>query len=555
MKLAPTWSLNPMMTMTRITKKPFGRLGPVIALLLVMSQVLACATPIDSDGTASTTEAVAVSAATSTAVPTVITTSAVDDASEIDEITDSDEVERPAGWTEASHSNDVDPDYDVVFPQDAVNEILITIDAESWQSLLGNMEELYGEQGSGSSGRNRPGALLDTEDNEAIVATGTKTSVALTQNPGQSGGGNDGGVMDDLSENTDWVTCTITFENNTWEYVGVRFKGNSSLKSIWSSSSTKFPLKLDFDEFEDAYPTIDDQRFYGFKQLTLSPCYKDDSYLREKVAADVFRDAGVPAAYTAYYAVYVDHGDGAEYWGLYTMVEVVDDTVIETQFEDDSGNVYKPTGDGATLTEGTFNEEDFDKETNQDEADYSDIEALYAALHADTRTTDAAAWRAGLEAVFDVDEFLRYLATNTLIQNWDTYGKMSHNYYLYNDPSTGLLTWIPWDNNEAMSANSGPNGSSLSLDLDSVSDQWPLIRYLMDDPVYQAQYVADVREVAEEVFNPERMSEIYAYYAALIEPYVEQEEGSTTAFENEIEELKEQVEARYEAALVFVESQ
>ena len=57
------------------------------------------------------------------------------------------------------------------------------------------------------------------------------------------------------------------------------------------------------------------------------------------------------------------------------------------------------------------------------------------------------------------------------------------------------------------------------------------------------------------MFNPERMSEIYDYYAALIEPYVAQEEGSTTAFESEIEELKEQVEARYEAALAFVESQ
>ena len=53
-----------------------------------------------------------------------------------------------------------------------------------------------------------------------------------------------------------------------------------------------------------------------------------------------------------------------------------------------------------------------------------------------------------LEEVFDVSGFLNYLAVNSVIQNWDTYGIMSHNYYLYHDPTTDLLTWIPWDNNE-----------------------------------------------------------------------------------------------------------
>src|SRR5690606_28775359 len=103
------------------------------------------------------------------------------------------------------------------------------------------------------------------------------------------------------------------------------------------------------------------------------------------------------------------------YFGLYTAVEVVDDTVIQTQFEDDSGNVYKPEGTGATFAEGSFDEASFDKETNQDEADFSDILALFEALHASTRETDPAAWRSGLEAVFDVDGFLRWLAVNMVV--------------------------------------------------------------------------------------------------------------------------------------------
>ena len=39
---------------------------------------------------------------------------------------------------------------------------------------------------------------------------------------------------------------------------------------------------------------------------------------------------------------------------------------------------------------------------------------------------------------------------------------MTHNYYLYHDPTTDQIIWIPWDNNEALS--SGKRGNrSLSL--------------------------------------------------------------------------------------------
>jgi spore coat protein CotH len=251
---------------------------------------------------------------------------------------------------------------------------------------------------------------------------------------GAGGPGVGGGLG--TTENPIWVEADITFEGQVWTHVGIRFKGNSSLMSTWRGGSYKLPFRLDFDEFEDAYPEIDNQRFYGFKELSFSSNWSDPSLLREKVAADIFRAAGVPASQTAFYAVYVDYGEGPVYFGLYTAVEIVDDTVIETQFDDDGGNVYKPDGAGATFAAGSFDEASFDKETHQDEADYGDILALFDALHAGTRTTDPGAWRSGLEAVFDVEGFVRWLAVNSVIQNWDSYGQMAHNYYLYNDPTT-----------------------------------------------------------------------------------------------------------------------
>jgi hypothetical protein len=50
------------------------------------------------------------------------------------------------------------------------------------------------------------------------------------------------------------------------------------------------------------------------------------------------------------------------------------------------------------------------------------LQALFAALHSALRTTQPAAWRRQLESVFNVDSFLLFLATNTLLGNWDSYG-------------------------------------------------------------------------------------------------------------------------------------
>ena len=481
---------------------------------------------------------------------------------------------RPESWSDDTHGDTADADYEAVFPQDEVNTINISISPENWQAVMDDMTEKYGE--FGSSPRDNGGGGEQPPVDRQPPPEGQQAPGGFGDEPG-------GRFISDT--NPVWITSDISFDGLTWENVGFRLKGNSSLNSAWSGGDYKLPFKLDFDEFEDDYPEIDDQRFYGFKQLTFSSNWSDDSYLREKVTADIFRDMGIPSAQTAFYAVYVDYGEGPVYFGLYTAVEVIDDTVIETQFDDDSGNVYKPSGDGASFAEGAFSEVVFDKETNKDEADYSDILAVFDALHADTRLTDSAVWRAGLESVFDVDIFLRWLAVNTVVQNWDTYGSMPHNYYLYTDPTTGLITWIPWDNNMSLSdgmvGNRGANppmgevdqrqqprppGDAgmgrpestrgvATLDQANVGDDWPLVRYLMDDPIYHELYVTYVDETITTVFEPGRMTAIYQELYDLVTPYVVAEQdgnGQSDNFSAALTQLIEHVNERYIAAQEYV---
>jgi len=412
-------------------------------------------------------------------------------------------------WTTETHSNDADPNFDEVFEDNAVKRIDIVIREDRWQSMLDDMTETFGTFGAGGG----PGGLIDTDEDPIFVP------------------------------------AEVFYNGIEWYRVGVRFKGNSSLQSSWQNGILKLAFKLDFDEFEDDYPQIDNQRFYGFKQFSLKNNYEDKSMLREKVAGDVFRNAGLVGPHTAFYALYVDFGEGPVYFGVYTMVEEVDDTVLDTQFSDDDGNLYKPDGDGASFTSGSFTEDVFVKKTNEDDMDWSDIQTLFTALHDDTRTTNAATWRTNLETVFDTDVFLKYLAANTVIQNWDTYGRMTHNYYLYNDPNTNKLTWIPWDNNEALQY--GKQGGSLPLDFSGLNtSEWPLIGYLYEDAVYKAQYDSYLQEIIDGAFNVSTIQSQYSTYSALIEPYATTEiEGytflnSSSDFQIAVNELNSHVTER-----------
>jgi len=114
-----------------------------------------------------------------------------------------------------------------------------------------------------------------------------------------------------------------------------------------------------------------------------------------------------------------------------------------------------------------------------------------------------------------VDGFLKYLAVNNTIQNWDTYGKMTHNYYLYNDPADGLIKWIVWDNNEAFQL--GKQGGAVSFGMSEVGIDWPLMNFLIADPVYEAQYKNHIKSFIEGPFAVAEMSTYYENGRTLLE--------------------------------------
>lgn len=375
------------------------------------------------------------------------------------------------GWTEASHAR-FDADYDVLMGTGDLPRLDLIVCAEDFATM---------------------------EDDLATLSSGGR-----------------GGDFPDATPV--YVPATLVYEGSTWPSVGLRYKGNSSLYSATQSGVKKLPFRLSMDHYEDDLPDLEDQRFYGFKDLKFSSGYNDGTLQRDVLTASVFREFGVPAARGGHVAVYVDVGEGPVYWGLYGVFEDPAGELLDSWFGSDSGNAYKPDGDSATLE--TVVAADFENKTNS-EADHSDVIAFVDALNAEG---DAATWRAGLEATFDVDGFLRYLAMNNLIGNWDTYGRMTHNYYLYADPNDAdRLAWIPWDFNEAYDSGRGQRGA-IDLGLSNISTGWPLLERVAADPVYRAAYEAYVADAVATVFSEtEQLDRINALEARIEDAANEEE--------------------------------
>jgi hypothetical protein len=424
---------------------------------------------------------------------------------------------RPGGWSPATHGNQARPDYTGLFALDRVHELKISIAPDTLRAMREDLRTVVPFFGFPPGNAGAP-----------AVPPAAAGAAAPPSGPVGKGGGL-------TSRDPSYFPVTVTHDGHTWTQVGMRYKGNFSLmmgmlSTAMLSQDAKLSFRLNFDRFEDARPEIANQRFYGFKELTFSSNFDDASRMREALANELFRDRGLAAPRVAFYRIVVNTGTRDESWGLYTLVEdPADSAMLASQFGGTSGNLYKPDGRGADWT--TFDRPGFEKKTNKAKADFSDMESAIDALHADLAP---AAWRANLERHFDVDLFLRWLAVNQVVDNWDAYGRFAHNYYLYADPGrNGRLVWIPWDNNYAFGlsplgfGNFGMVGSNDDVFFEKVGKEWPLISRLLADAVYRPRYREHLRFALGGLYERDRLAARIREWQTLLAPSVKSDKQAS----------------------------
>ena len=290
---------------------------------------------------------------------------------------------------------------------------------------------------------------------------------------------------------THYVEAEVWVDGRRYYPVGLRLMG--------TKRRAKRNLRIRFNQF------IADQRFHGVKRVNIRNNAGDPSLIREALALELMRKAGIPAPRYSFVWVSVNGDSG----GLYTLVQQVDKKFLESSFMEDFGNLYMLERGGNLLYEGDDPdayyppfEQRYELKTNELTADGSDLIKLMRVLAQGDPRQD-------LPEVLDVEAWLRLLAVNSWFANMDSYPGTVDNLYLYHD-AAGRFRSIPWDLNEAFGNYDGgtcwhTTDDLIRLDPDdpACGDVRPLVNRVLGENKYLDCYHRNLRELIDGVLNPD----------------------------------------------------
>jgi spore coat protein CotH len=330
---------------------------------------------------------------------------------------------------------------------------------------------------------------------------------------GLAGGGDDSGYVE--------VPATLQFEGKDWGTVSVRFKGSSSYK--YAPSELKRSLKVDFNASDKS------RTFFGMRELNLNNNAFDSSQMREALAYDVFRHAGVAAPRTAFARVLltVPGTHDRRYVGLFTVVEQVGQTFFRDRWGHEVGVLLKPEGlhgmpylgNDWTKYEGPYSSRVTAK---------PDAAARFIAFVKLLNEVPVEEFAKRIGEYLDVDQFLHFLAAEVVLVNTDSPLAMNHNYWATIHPTTQKVVWVPWDVNMAF-AGFVPSGADLSLHKPSEAGVFPLVDRIFSIDGMVKRYDQIVREMVTTNFTVSRLAKEIQSIEATIREAVAADETTTAA--------------------------
>ncbi|MDF2878652.1 MAG: spore coat protein CotH [Clostridia bacterium] len=332
-------------------------------------------------------------------------------------------------------------------------------------------------------------------------------------------------LSDPLAE--EYKSASVTVDGVKVENVGFRTKGNLTLRSVANSDSDRYSFRIKLDKY------VEDQSLLGLDEFVLNNMYSDASYMREYLSYEALREIGADVPLTTFANIYIN----GELYGFYLCVEAPDDSFVERNFEDSTGNLYKQEQGSTLQYEESSEYEKSELKLGEDETK-TDLKAFIKTLN-----EMPSGEKGNIEEVLDVDSALKYIAANTVLGNYDSYsGNMAQNYYLYGQD--GKFTVIPWDYNMSI-AGFGGGGSQTTIPIDEPVlgvniDNLPLIKNLLAVEEYKEKYHGYIEELMTYLNGfEERVDNL----AELIRPYVEADPTKFYTME------------QFEAAITYSETQ
>jgi spore coat protein CotH len=130
----------------------------------------------------------------------------------------------------------------------------------------------------------------------------------------------------------EYGACDVTIDGETVCGVGIRAKGNGSLLAVSRMGSPRYSWKIEFDHF------VKKQFFHGLDKLCLNNFMQDATFMKETIVYSAMAAMDVPAPLCSYAFVTVNGED----FGLYQMVEAIEDSFLSRNFGGKEGKLYKP---------------------------------------------------------------------------------------------------------------------------------------------------------------------------------------------------------------------
>lgn len=294
------------------------------------------------------------------------------------------------------------------------------------------------------------------------------------------------------------IPATLNFEGESYDSVGVRYKGNSTFCLPTDQGNRKVPYNIEMNHF------IQGQKLENLKKIKLANAWMDPTFAKEITASHIYKKY-LPSPEVNLLKLNVQDN----YLGIYVNTESIDKQFLQKHFGEKDGVFFKCDPVQVFCGENTANGNPDLKWLGADSASYYNSYDLksdsgWGTLMELIETINFDFDNLG--EVLNIDRTLWAFAVNSAILNLDTYnGYYVHNYYLY-QTEDGLFQMIPWDFDNAFA------GAILGWEFfepevvynyDTYGNQYfanerPLLQKLLNDPLRKKQYNAHLRTILAE---------------------------------------------------------
>ena len=283
---------------------------------------------------------------------------------------------------------------------------------------------------------------------------------------------------DEFNNNVDYFHADFTYKKGRERIFikdgGVRLRGNTSRRR--PEGNTGQPHDSDNPDWHHCHFGINfrkyhkdsDHTVHGIRKINLKWFKDDPCYVRELYCYDLFRRYGIwTSAFSTYcrLGVQIDN-EKAAYFGVYNMIEPIDDEFVERRedgmFENDKGYLWKCVygaggmADFRKADEKNSNLFNWDQdnginytyEFKGDKVEFATARTQLVDFIKKLNSKQGEDLHSWLAKVFDMEFLMKTYAVNVAVGMWDDHWGNGNNFYMYFN-GTGLdnykVFFLPYD--------------------------------------------------------------------------------------------------------------